>query len=476
VNATFGVDRERSRGRLLERCAPEVVQRLEALDRGWASKPAPEAPPALPDRSATFDVDVAVLGGGLWSLMAPLLAQRGLRVTVFERFRVGASHREWNASRAELTALAATGLVTEAEIDELIVARYREGVCAFAGGGRYAVRGVLDCAVDADALLARARRAGEAAGVSYRDGCEVLSHAASTGAAAVRVREGGGVRDVSARLLVDARGATSPLGEADLVCPTVGAVLKGLDVGDAPDQVDPAVGEILVTVDGVDGGRQHVWEAFPGRPGEVTVYLFYYAPREERASLVELFDRFLSHLSTFKRGEPELVRPTFGFIPGRSRLSRPTPRKSPHVLSVGDAASRHSPLTACGFGAMLRDLAPMVDAVERRVHGVAPSPMGEPPIHSVTGALAAVMSSRALRGDELNRLLDAAFGTLAEMGEEAYAALLRDEMKSRAFATFLRRTAARHPETWRVAARSLGVASLARWARNLAEGVLASDG
>jgi lycopene cyclase CruA len=91
------------------------------------------------------------------------------------------------------------------------------------------------------------------------------------------------------------------------------------------------------------------------------------------------------------------------------------------------------------------------------------------PIHAWTGALASLMASGTLRGAEMNRLLDSAFGVLEEMGNDAYAALLKDRMAPKDFMTFLQRTASRRPSVYRDVLRSLGPASSARWALRVAK-------
>jgi lycopene cyclase CruA len=53
---------------------------------------------------------------------------------------------------------------TAAEVDALVLARYREGFCRWHGGGSYPVVNVLDHAVDAGALLSLARSRAEARG------------------------------------------------------------------------------------------------------------------------------------------------------------------------------------------------------------------------------------------------------------------------------------------------------------------------
>ncbi len=459
----------------------ERLDHLDRLGREYRSKERSEqAPPRSPEEGDPVDFDVILAGGGLWSLLAPILASRGLRVAVLDRARIGQSHREWNASGTELSALVRAGLADDAAIASWTTARYAQGVCRFAGGGSYAVANVLDHAIDAGALLAHGRALSERRGVRLFDGHEVVSHASGPRAVRIRARmRDGATVEMTARMLVDARGASSPYATADLVCPTVGGVVTGLEEGETPDRVDPHTGEILATIDGIDEGRQHIWEAFPGRPGETTVYLFYYANRAghgdrgERVSLADLFARFFATLPAYKRGRATLVRPTFGFIPGWSRLCPPPRAPEPRVVLVGDAAARHSPLTCCGFGATLRSLERACGFIAAAAEG-GPAPpacvVDDAPAHAVTGGLARVLASRGFHGDELNRLLDAAFASLASMPDDAYARLLRDEIPPREVVRFLRATAVRYPHVWTKILPVMG----ARWAGGLAVGVAAS--
>jgi len=469
------MDVDEARARVRERASAELVERLEHLDATRGERPRDDDAPGAPDAGARADFDVGLVGGGLSMVYAPVLAAKGLRVAVFERGTAAVAHREWNASLPELGRLVDAGVVTRGALDGVILARYREGLCRWHGGGTYPVTGVLDCAVDAGALLALARSRAEALGVMFYDGHALVGHATGADAVAMRFRvAGGGAREVTARVMVDARGASSPSATADLLCPTVGGVLEGIAEGGAPDEVDPSVGEILVTTEGVDGGRQHIWEAFPARPGETTVYLFYYdrAERVGAGSLVRLYARFFDALPRYKRGDVRLARPTFGYIPGWSRLT-PAPRApSPRVALVGDAAARQSPLTYCGFGATLRSLSPgserIADAVEGRAHG---SVVHDAGLHAGTGALAHMIASPSTdpsRAGELNALLDAAFSTLHAMGDGAYGAMLRDEMPVRDFVKFLYETSRRHPRVYRDVFRVLGAMGVSRWGMGIA--------
>jgi lycopene cyclase CruA len=480
---------EEARRRVRDAGGAELCERLEHLDAVRRERPSSSSrhrggspAPRAPDRGVRPDFDVAIAGGGLSLLLAPLLADRGLRVAVFDRATVGAAHREWNGGERELRALAGTGIFSRAELDALVVARYGRGVCRWHKGGSYPVTGVLDHAFDAGALLTEARARAERRGVALFDGHTLLGHAEGEGAVALRFAErkesgAAATREVTARLLVDARGASSPHATADLICPTVGGVIAGLDQGEGDDQMLPDVGEILATTEGVEQGVQHIWEAFPGRPGEVTVYLFYYARAEAVATgaLIELFARFFERLPAYKRGAARLLRPTFGYIPGWSRLGPPPCSPGPRVTLVGDAAARHSPLTFCGFGSTVRSLSPTADAIAEALASGHALPEGgvvcDAPIHAGTGALARLMATPSLdpaRKDDLNDLLDTAFRVLHQMGNDAYAALLRDEMSPADFIRFLRATASERPRVYRDVIARMGPLALGRWGMGIA--------
>jgi lycopene cyclase CruA len=467
----MSADLERARARVRESGGIELLERLEHLDRLRTAPARAHAAVAPVERGDGFDFDVTFAGGGLSLVLATSLARQGLRVGVFDRARVGAAHREWNASRAELEALVEARIVTASQLEELIVARYDDGFCRWHGGGTYPVRRVLDHAVDAGKLLELAREAALQSGAKLFDHCEVEGYSGGAHGARLRARtREGAPLTVTTRAIVEARGASRPGHVADLLCPTVGGVLEGLEEGEGALCIDPHRGEILVTTEDVEEGRQHIWEGFPAHAGQTTVYLFYYAPAGELAPnpLLSLYDRFFRTLPRYKRGTAKLVRPTFGIIPGWSRMG-PSPRASePRIALVGDAAARHSPLTFCGFGAMLRSIGPatraLVDAMDRKGPFRLDDVVHDTALHGGTGALAMMMARPDPdRPRELNRLLDVAFGTLHAMGDEAYGALLRDELPAREFAEFLLTTSARHPRVYRDVVRTLGLRTVLGW-------------
>ncbi len=464
------------RGYLRERVGSELVERIEHLDavRRPGGRRVDAAVPA-PDPSARVDYDVVFAGGGLSLVIAAQLARLGVRVAVADRARAAAAHREWNASEAELDVLVGSGLLESHELDAIVVAAYDQGFCRFGGGRPHVVRGVLDRAVDAGALLTILRNRAMARGVDFLDGFALTGWGAGDQSVCCRFDASDGAGTVVARFLVDARGASSPSCTADLICPTVGGVLEGLRAGDGPLDINPKIGEILVTTEGVEEGRQHVWEGFPGSGQRTTVYLFYYASSARAGTLMDLYARFFERLSSYKQGDAKLIRPTFGYIPGWSRLG-PPPR-APHrrVVLVGDAAARQSPLTFCGFGAMLRSFVPAAEQIARAVAGaeIPESVVDDRAVHGWTGPLAALMASGKLTGNEINELLDTAFGVLSEMGNEAYAALLQDRMVASEFLRFVRKTSQIRRRVYRDVAAGLGVGGAGRWGWNLLRGAIA---
>lgn len=427
--------------------------------------------------------DVVLAGGGLSLLYAAALAQRGVRVLVFDRRRIGCGHREWNISRRELTPLCASGLFDEAALSRLIRLQYRYGICRFAGGPAYPVRDVLDCVVDAEALLAGLRERALRYGATLLDYHELIGYrsekdsvtvtlarvqpnapALSPAAATIKLR---------ARLFIDALGARSPHARFDLCCPTVGGVMDGMLLGSAAREMNSEVGEILVTTEGVEDGQQHIWEGFPATGQRMTIYLFYYQRAEAvRAAiaagahpLLSLYERFFCTLSRYKSGPLSLWRPAYGYIPAYTRLGPMPAAAGPRVLLVGDAASRHSPLTFCGFGSMIRSFWSISEGLvrlletERRGKPIKQRDLDElwaqvePPALNVMGGLSLMMmpppEGNLEDPDGINALLDAAFASLGELGEDAYAAFLKDSVDASTFIRFMRGAASRHPAVYR---------------------------
>jgi lycopene cyclase CruA len=398
-----------------------------------------------------------------------------LRVAVFDRGRIGRGHREWNISRAELRPLVDSGLFDAAEVDALVRLEYDRGICRWHGGGTYPVRRVLDCVVDAERLLDALRARAAAAGATLLDGHALAGYRVGPGGVAVALSPS---QTLTARLLVDGMGAQSPHAAFDLVCPTVGGILRGLPVAqDDPGAVDPAVGEILVTTEDIEDDSQHIWEGFPGPDATFTTYLFHYTEpaRLGPHPLLALYERFFATRERYKRGPATLGKATYGFIPAYSRL-RPMPAARDRVLLVGDAAGRHSPLTFCGFGSMIRSFLPVAEGLRDRLADdrldarALAALWREPPGLQVMGGLTLMMvPGRRPSSDPaaVNQLLDAAFASLADMGDETYGAFVRDQIGFADFIAFMRATARRRPSIFDEVFSVLSTGEIARWSMRL---------
>ena len=397
--------------------AVDHLERVGRLDQTWSnirtatSNGTSVMPPevldrvyevgALPHQEYAGDYDLIYAGGGLGLLHAVIMAQHyGYRVLLFDRGEVGCAHREWNISREELAALVSVGFCTWEELRPIVMNEYDTGVVRFHAGTQTAptelwMQYVLDVALDAGALLRLARQKLEAAGgviLDHRVFRQIQVTASGPVHVAVEVgNDQGNVETYRGRLLLDGMGSISPLALRRFagqpfagVCPTVGTVVNGLQEGDAPNEHNPRIGDILLSVADAQRGQQYMWEGFPGRDDELTVYLFYYDalnsgqvktghtvsangqngshPKasyvRESPSLLELFEDYFALLPTYKLPGPDFqhIKPVYGYIPGRHTVNRQEAPLLRGVLPVGDSAAQQSPLTFCGFGSHVRNL------------------------------------------------------------------------------------------------------------------------
>ncbi len=253
--------------------ANEHLERIARLDHVWhfiREQSMPDAPDDVYALTSTLpptdgEYDLIYAGGGLGLLHATVMARRyGCRVLLFDRGEVGCAHREWNISREELAALVDIGLFNWDELAEIVMNKYERGVVRFyAGPGKQPnelwMRNVLDVALDAGALLTLARRKLEAAGGTVLDNrmfqCAHVRTDGPMRVVAEIARADGTTERYGARLLLDGMGSISPLALRRFgnqpfagVCPTVGTVVTGLVEGTAPDEHNPHVGDVLLSV------------------------------------------------------------------------------------------------------------------------------------------------------------------------------------------------------------------------------------
>lgn len=462
------------------------------------------APPAGSEVEGEFDV---IYSGGVTGLLhASVLACRyGRRVLVFDAREVGRTHRDWNISEDELREVERAGLFTAEEVERAVVNRYRGGVVKFHDAGSRVkaeplwVNGVLDAALDADALLllaAEKLRARGPKGCALLDGLRFVRAYVEPSRVTVETEEAGGRRRLfSARLFVDASGAHSPVarqlggGQAlTHVCPTVGTLARGFARGEGPDAVDFGAAEILVSTEDASDHRQLVWGGFAGSAarGEYTTSLSFYDAVDSPAdkSLLSLFERYFETLPAYKwRGAQWRVeRPVFGHAPVfRPQGWRGGKRRTAdeRVLLVGAAAGATSPLTFGGFGVHARGLrrlthlthlaleADLLDATSLAEVGA-----GGPRVAARAASLAEFMRPTPKGSPAaVNETLNAAMAALHHLDERVRRELFQDRLSFGALRSLLGHTARLYPRIFARVREHLGARGTFNWLAEVAGAV-----
>ncbi|NTW01303.1 MAG: hypothetical protein HGA19_08310 [Oscillochloris sp.] len=453
----------------LEMGAIEHLERVAHLDASWAqimrgsyNTDIYEVVSELPHlKSTPLSFDLIYAGGGLGLFHAAVMAARyGWRVMVFDRSEVGCAHREWNISRTELAALVETGVVSWDDLDAVIMREYRSGLVRYHSSPHSGVPStdlwlpdVLNVSLDASALMRLMRRKLEQAGGTILSGRMFRKLRVCAGdpvrveVELERTDQAGELEHFSAHLLLDGMGSTSPLGLLRHhgrpfagVCLTVGTATKGFVQGSDPQHYDPMLGDILVSIADSQHGEQLIWEGFPGRDDELTIYLFYYSAIQRNStrnySMLDLFEQYFTLLPSYKQPGPDSchTRPVYGYIPARHSLRRQEAPLLRGVLPVGDSAAQQSPLTFCGFGSHVRNL--------RRTAGLLDYALNrkllQPPHLSHINAFQTNVSlnwvfSRFMEpwehADDVNRLQNIFMRVLQEIGVEKATRFFQDRMR-----------------------------------------------
>ncbi len=103
-----------------------LLRVTEAFWKAQKTGKSPKAPAIVteyPTQSlgGPADFDVVVAGGTLGLFVALSLQLRGARVCIVERRRIEGRTQEWNSSRAELQVLVKLGLITQEQLESIIV-------------------------------------------------------------------------------------------------------------------------------------------------------------------------------------------------------------------------------------------------------------------------------------------------------------------------------------------------------------------
>ena len=454
--------------------------------------------PAMQDLPLTNqDFDLVYCGGVLGLFSAAVMARMGWRVLVFDQRRVGTSHREWNISDDELARFVEAGLFSRAELEKAVAGRYKRGLVKFYAEGipeppaELWLDHVLDVAIDLGALLEMAREKFVAAGgvaLDLRAFKQVYVTEQGPVRSVVEVEDGEGrIERYGARLTINALGAISPLSlilqggqPFDGVCPTVGSTVKGFRAGTGPLEVDPDMGDVLVSVAHAQKQRQLIWEGFPGKDGEMTVYVFYYdlvsPERAEAQNLLDLFEDYFKLLPTYKTPGPNFaqLKPVYGFIPARHHRPVGGSASRRGILSVGDATSPQSSLTFCGFGSQVRNLprlTRLIDFALRR-ELLEAQDLRQIGAHQTNISQMWVFSrfmqphQPGTHPDEVNRLMNVFCATLNRVGPTLTRRFFQDRIGWRDYNRVIFNTALSYPRVFPFSLQVLGLKGVGHWAHD----------
>ncbi|MBD2462064.1 flavin-dependent dehydrogenase [Oscillatoria sp. FACHB-1407] len=339
-------------------------------------------PPVNQGCDGTYDL--IYVGGALGVIHAAVMARLGYRVLLLERLPFGRMNREWNISRSEFQSLIDLGLFTPAEFESVIAREYVDGFHKFFDANNppqakapiLRTPTVLNVSIDAEKLLDLCGEKLRTAGGDIWDETQFERVIVSGDRVTVQANHipTQTARQAEGRLLVDAMGTASPIawqlngGRAfDSVCPTVGAAIAS---GFEPAVWDSHYGDVLNSHGDISRGRQLIWELFPGKDDELTIYLFHYhqVNPDNPGSLLEMYEDFFTILPEYRRCDLERLvwrKPTFGYIPGHFSVREGDRQVAfDRLIAIGDAASLQSPLVFTGFGSLVRNLPRLTDLLD----------------------------------------------------------------------------------------------------------------
>jgi lycopene cyclase CruA len=486
------------------------LRRIHQLEQRWhEARSNPRKFPAIiefsesPSESGSNDYELIYAGGTLGLLHAAVMSHcHGRKVLVVDAHRVAETHRDWNISDEELEAFIRVGLFTKQEIETAVVNRYRTGFVKFSDTNssvktdKLFMDNVLDVAIDANILLEIAKEKLVASGSAVADRHILKSAKVFRDCVEVILEdcESGTVKTLKAQLLCDATGTNSEISRQlnsgrsiTHICPTVGTVATGFVHGDADDEVDFDIGEILVSTEDITDGRQLIWEGFAGsrEKDEYTTYLFFYDSVNSPAdkSLFPLFEEYFQKLSTYKKPGTnwKIVKPVYGYIPSIHHHSWKNSKRTAadRVLLIGDAAGLSSPLTFCGFGSHVRNLERLTEQTEIAFKKNAFDEKSLEEINayeanvSQMASLAEFMRPMA-KSDSfvVNETMNAVMKALENLDPEIRKQLFQDRVRFKSFAKVLKETATLHPKVFKLMFEHLGVKGAFWWIANIAKAAI----
>jgi len=134
---------------------------LKRLDQIWSSICGPQVDSKVPEvvirvqgpladsnlGAGSEIFDVIVCGGTLGIFVATALSSKGLRVGIIERNIIKGREQEWNISRKELMEIVEIGILSEAELEQIISSDFNPNRCGFEDKGEIWVENILNLGI-----------------------------------------------------------------------------------------------------------------------------------------------------------------------------------------------------------------------------------------------------------------------------------------------------------------------------------------
>jgi len=175
---------------------PEVVTRVERL----------LADSDLGSGSEIFDV--IVCGGTLGIFVATALSSKGLRVGIIERNIIKGREQEWNISRKELMEIVEIGILSQADLEQIISSDFNPNRCGFEDKGEIWVENILNLGISPAKLVEIMKERFVSSGGAIFEGKSLSSIYVYDDRAVLKLNDGD---SLSCRLVVDAMGNFSPI-------------------------------------------------------------------------------------------------------------------------------------------------------------------------------------------------------------------------------------------------------------------------
>jgi lycopene cyclase CruP len=460
---------------------PETLAALKNLDDRWTQlRSTPRTAPAQVVSESSSDLnqldyDVIVAGGTLGLPIALTLVLQGYKVAILERGKLKGREQEWNISRDELRCLVELKLLTQTELDKTIVSEFNPIRIKF-GDREIWTEDVLNTGVDPVYLLETLKQK------FLKRGGKLLENATFKTAIVhpngVEVDYATATEDsnpITSRLLLDMMGHNSPIAlqsrdgkKPDSVCLVVGTCATGYPENTTAD--------LIATFTPIQNQCQYFWEAFPARDGRTTYLFTYLDAQPDRLSVETLFDEYFRLLPEYQNTTLEqldIKRALFGLFP--CYKDSPLVPAWDRIVSLGDGSGAQSPLSFGGFGAMMRHLIRLSDAIGQALvaqcldAGSLALVQPYQPNLQVTWLFQKSMSvklNQTLNPEQINQLLGDVFSEMEKLGPLVLKPFLQDIVQFGALSQTLWRTSLQSPGIIFKILPQVGLWTLLDWMRH----------